>query len=99
MPELGFTCREYMGTEIYKPGDMETRLTKKDDVKAGVTVLVPGLGHAWWLMIVKEEGGVLYGHADKMMAVLEYDQDDRHCWVCGGLINTRGLQKLTLSSV
>ena len=50
MPEIGFTCREYMGTEIYKPGDMETRLTKREDVKAGDAVLVPGLGHAWWLM-------------------------------------------------
>jgi len=96
--KIGFTIKEYLGAPICKPNAVEVLLTKKDDIHVGVTIWVPGLT-GWLEVTVQQDGeGHLYGESGKLVAFLEFDQDDRHCWVQTGIANTRGLERLTLSS-
>jgi hypothetical protein len=41
-------------------------------------------------MEVKNDGE-LYGDSENNIVVLDFDTDDRHCWVATGMINKRGL--------
>lgn len=102
-PAIGWTVQERSGFEVYlKPSappyiDLPP-ITEKDGLKAGDEILVPSIfGGTFLLMIVeKDEHGELYGSSNQLMAILEFGKDDRHAWVCDGLINTRGLEKLQL---
>ena len=108
--DLHFVVHEYVGVEIHKyeenhsyERDSEGRwvglapIQEKADLRAGEKILVHGLMGELFVMTVKaDEYGVLCGMGDKLMAVLEY-AEDRHAWVCGGLVNLLGIEKLRLT--
>ncbi len=100
--KIGFTVREYLGCEVFKPlvegGPTELMpLTKEEDIKSGDVILVPGLvGGYYWMTVEKDTCGGFRGRSEKLIALLEFAQDDRMAWVCGGLINTRGIEKLEI---
>ena len=98
-----FTVREYLGPEIHKfdpdqpPGQGLAPIRKDDELKPGDQILVPGIGDELILMTVeRDEYGVLHGKAGELMAVLEFSNDDREAWVCTGLVNLKGLDRLKI---
>lgn len=106
--ELKFQIREYQGTEVfkYRAADHPDRihrekllpLTQREDLAPEDLILVPSLvGSGFFLMTVKEAEDGLFAEADKLMAILRFGEDDRNSWVCAGLINKRGLEKLRIT--
>ncbi len=81
-------------------------ITQKDGLVAGDVVLIPALiGGGFFLMTVRasEDGQLmaeadqLTASADKLLALLRFGEDERKAWICTGLINTRGLEKLRIA--
>ena len=104
--KLGWTVREYNGTEVFPynpddhpPGEVNRdklqAITTKEGLKIGDTILVPGMMGGYHVMTVTEARIAKDGHT---AAFLEFSQDDRACWVCTGMANMRGISKLNLSS-
>lgn len=82
-------------------------ITDENALEAGVKILVHGLFGELRVMVVEaSEQGKLHaidlredGSSEKgLMGVLSFGEDDRKAWVCGGLINLRGLKRLKLVS-
>lgn len=108
-PAVRFSVREYMGTEIFMhPGfelpsggidESQLRpILNKNDLTVGSQILVPGLFGGYHLMsIFQADNGDLYAKGETLMAALEFAGDDRGSWVCTGLINLRGVEKLKIN--
>lgn len=108
--EIKWTVREYQGTEVFRynaadhPNGLDSSklipVRQKDGIVEGDHILVAALTGGYHLMKVdpSESGESLYGVGDKLMAVLEFGRDDRECWVCSGLINLRGVEKLRITT-
>jgi hypothetical protein len=96
--KLSWTVREYIGSEIYK-FDSDQQIIKepliyKDDLQIGMVVAVPTFfGYAKTIIDknfqATSEGG-------KWTYILEFDKDDRHCWICSGSINLASIKKLKI---
>lgn len=94
-PKLNWTVREYIGSEIL---DLNQKtINVKEDLLIGQEIYVPGL-FGWIKMVVKCNGGSIYAESEHMLSALCFGEDDRNAWVCGGLINKRGLKKLEINS-
>jgi len=86
--KLNWKCYEYIGTTVWKVGAEHIALTKEDDIKVGDKI------HCYpTIMVVAKDENRLYAENDKYIAILEFAKDDRKCWVCGGIINKRGIAK------
>jgi hypothetical protein len=95
--KIDFVCHEYIGMEVWRTGHPGKLLTNKDDLKPGDKISTLGLFGEEREMTVKTDGEGVYAEDEvNMMAVLQFDQDDRHCWVSTGFINKKALEKLTL---
>lgn len=95
---VGFTMHERSGSTICKESAINVPLNNEDDLKEGDEILVPGLMGGYYRMTVKrDEYGVVYADGDRMMAPLEFAEDDRASWVAVALINKMGLSKLIIS--
>lgn len=108
---LGWVVHEYLGVPIHKHDesrdyerDEEGRwkdlepITEEAALRVGDKILVHGLfGELFMMTVQADEYGVLCGKGDKLLAILEFSKDDRKVWVCGGLVNLRGIEKLVIS--
>jgi len=72
---------EFEGCEIVKVSD-NSIYTKREDLKVGDYVDVGG-GRG----TIKEKDGELYFDCGSAHGTLEFDKDQRHCWVCSCLCN------------
>lgn len=97
--------REYKRDDDGRWVDLES-VTDENAIKAGTEILVHGMFGELYRMTVEEDG---YGKLSartrnpdespgSLVGMLSFGEDDRGAWVCGGLLNTRGLKKLELSS-
>lgn len=94
--KLGWTVREYIGSEVWKESAPEQSLTNEADIQAGDVIICPGLWNENLKMLIKKDSyGVLYGDCGHLTVVLCFDKDDRHCWTTGGFVNKRAIEKLT----
>jgi hypothetical protein len=103
-PKLNWIVKDYVGHEVYRysHGRVWTKatLTNRDDLKPGDQIAtVALLGGYLLLTVVKDNDGELYGDSDNTIGMLEFDKDDRHCWVCTGHINKRGLARANKTTV
>ena len=103
--KLGWTVREYIGPKIIgesgmkklKDGqnyDEEDILKSKTDIYGGREIYTLGLygwikGH-----VIAHEDGRFTFESGGLIGILNFDEDDRHCWVCGGFINKKCIGKL-----
>jgi len=96
--KLAWTVEEQLGVEICKPGSTQTRLGRFD-LCEGDEVLVPGLMGGYHVMTVtRDQYGEVSAKGEQLMAALEFDEDrGAGAWVCVGLINLRGIEKLTVA--
>lgn len=90
---VGWSCREYSGAEITKPGSSEP-LIKESDLQVGDKIIVPTLFGNYNGTVEKDSGGELYAKiGDHTVADLCFSTDDRKCWITNCAVNTRGLKK------
>lgn len=96
--KLNFTVREYIGGAITKVGLNGMTLLSPAAIEVGEEILVPSLSpDCYHLMHVVEKTGnsaVAAGQESGFEAVLHFDGDDRHCWVCTGLMNTAAIKRI-----
>lgn len=79
--------------EDFKPEPIRT----EDGIQEGSVVLIPALmGGLGVYTIERMDDGSLCGMSGGMFASLEWDTDDRHCWVCGGTANLKAIQRLEI---
>lgn len=86
--KLGWKVYEYTGTEIHRIEDgkaTDQTIKEKDGLHDGMKV------EAWsgiWTVRIDEDKNP-YLDAPRTIGTLVFGEDDRECWVCGGLINKR----------
>jgi hypothetical protein len=85
---VNWTIKEYTGTEVFRFGT-EITLTNKDDLKIGDEIDCWGCR----AMVISLESNLEHAESDHSLFTLEFDKDDRHCWVCDGVINKRGIAR------
>ena len=89
---IGWTCQEYVGAEITKPGNSEP-LTKESDLQVGDKIIVPTLFGNYNGIVEKNEYGELHAKiGDHLIADLRFAEDDRNCWVATCAFNVRALK-------
>ena len=90
-----YTC--YGGTEIYfvdnddKP--IEKFLTKKSDLFPGAKIFVTTLVGDF-IMTVQKDLSFAITKNGNLIATLEFDKDDRHCWTSSSVINAKSIKYL-----
>lgn len=98
--KIGFTVREYMGCEIKKFNEDGTvnmsELTKYEDIKVGMVIALPTMTGFFKATV---EDGMKFASNGKWGGILEFNKDDRQCWVCGGVINLRGVEKVNKNTI
>jgi hypothetical protein len=102
MRTIGWTVTERNGVTLFKfdaAGGIDIRpLLSLADLVEGDEIAVAALTGGYHKMTVKkDEEGKLMGCNDSLLAILRFAEDDRKCWTCVGLINTRGLAKLDVT--
>lgn len=101
---IGFVVREYMGTPVFLyPGeDFKEEdlipITTRDGLKEGDEILIPGLMGGYHKMTVKGSENGLSAEGERAIGVLAFGEDDRNAWICGGLINMRGITRLKVDT-
>lgn len=86
--KLGWKVFEYTGAEIHRVEEgkaTDQTIKEKDGLHDGMEV------EAWngiWTVRI-DEGKDPYLDAPRTIGTLVFGEDDRECWVCGGLINKR----------
>lgn len=100
---IGFRCYERQGVEVFRidrtldPPVVQEPLTCEGDLQEGMELAVPGLMRGYHVMTVRrDELDGLYAQGETLMAVLRFAEDERHAWVCIGLVNLRGIKKLSI---
>ena len=63
-------------------------------MKVGEVVFVPGLFGGYHEMTVESVDGRLQLGCEGWIGTLAFDTDDRHCWVCSGMINRKCLDSV-----
>jgi hypothetical protein len=89
-PEIKWKIREYIGTEVYRTQqDFDEGKPMIDPPAVGEEIIVPTpTGWAW----ATYRGD--RADTDNYTWRLEFDKDDRHCWVAAGCINKKCLEKM-----
>lgn len=101
---IGFVVREYMGTPVFLyPGENFKEedlvpIKTREGLKPGDVILIPGLMGGYYKMTVKGSEKGLSAQGERCIGFLEFGKDDRNAWICGGLVNPRGISRLRVSS-
>ena len=90
--KFNWTVREYIGAEIYPLAEdgsvIEKCITDYNGIHEGMKV------QAWNSIFTIKFDGTFYLEVQSLIGTLNFGEDDRKCWVCGGLINKRAMEKL-----
>ena len=100
MAEIKWTVHEYIGSPVYRmEGDqiIQQELRKEEDLKVGDTIAFSGLSGFYRGVISGSDGHLTAVDPVGVGTLLEFNQDDRHCWVSGGIFNLKAIQKLDLN--
>jgi hypothetical protein len=92
---LGWTVSCYQGTEVFKEGAPETPLTRLEDIRPGDKLIVTTLVGRYLMTATLDEQHELFADSEGMVADLQFDMDDRHCWVSTYGVNKRAFAKLS----
>lgn len=91
---------ESFGSEVFlvdaENKVIRTPLTKESDLRPGTKVCVTTLVGDYIMTVNSDSYGVLSAYTDNkgMMAILKFNEDDRHCWTSPGSINLGAIKKL-----
>jgi hypothetical protein len=87
--KLDWVIQEYLGCEIRKTNDPDAAITTLLDIQLGEEILAPTPFGFIEATIISLEGKNGEAETRNYSFVLEFDGDDRHCWVCVGQINKK----------
>lgn len=93
---IGFIAREYVGFEVFLPGRLDQPLERYRDIKPGDTVIVRGIFGEYIESIVNAV--CTYSETENAIYLLEFNGDERHCWVCKGCIMKSAMQEFVDAS-
>ena len=97
---LNFRVYEYCGCEVIKRVTWFLKrpvyLFKKTDLKPGDRVILWYGCECEKRAVVVERNGCLYAESGDTCHSLQFDIDDRHCWVSIGAINKNDLESIKL---
>lgn len=89
--KIGFPIEIYAGCEVFGDAEHTIRLTKYEDIYPGREVYLSWNENDKTPLTVDKDKNLSSGH---VVYSLEFDEDDRHCWVNSMVMNMRGLKKL-----
>lgn len=93
----GLSYEEIRKTANWPEGFTPEPITEREAVYEGAHVIIPNLfGGLSVYRVAKMEDGSFCGRSGDMIAFLEFGEDDRNCWVCGGTGNLAAIQRLSL---
>lgn len=81
---------EFEGCELIKVSD-NSIYTKREDLKVFDKVSAGG-----WHGIIKAHNDELYIDCGSAHGTLEFDKDERHCWVCSCMFNTNVFKNVSI---
>lgn len=90
--EIDFPIYEYMGTRLFKVVDgapVEQPLLQYDDIQPGDEVF-------GWIQGIVSDDRKFVKAGEYTFGMIAFDEDDRHCWVMGGVAYTKGLMRLEM---
>lgn len=98
---IGWTFKEYSGCEVHhyvegcKDPDELPAITTKEGINVGDKLFIRAL-FGWCAPTLSEKisEGLYYAEDTCNIFSLEFDNDDRHCWVCPGAMNKKAIQKV-----
>jgi len=100
---INWVVREYCGVELYpiidgRPGPDPVPIT--EDLVVGQDYTAIGLfgEQLRWTVDKDSHGEFSISSGSSLIGCLQRGGDDRNCWVVSGMINTRGLKRLSLNS-
>lgn len=92
---MGFMCQCFNGGEVYKPGALDTPLTRREDIQPGDKLIVTTLFAVLEMTATLDDEGELQAETEHTLANLEFGEDDRECWVSSFAINKRAFKTAT----
>ncbi len=98
---INWVCRQRLGCPISRLEDgVPVQFKPGEDLTDGQEILVSGIFGGYHPMkVTRDAYGVLHAESGNMMAVLTselYEENNEPIWVCSGLINKRGLERLKI---
>jgi len=100
---LNFVVKEYIGAEVYLKDEERGLVVAKnyEDLQEGTEIFVPALFGGYYKLLIldiddtkKVAGAASTKEETGTAATLEYDKDDRHCWVANGIFNMDAMKRL-----
>jgi len=93
-PEDRFTVDWKLGVPVFESlDDLVARKPMTKDLKVGDTVFVPGLVGDVQKMTVDtldwDGPNSVSAENDEMLALMEFNKDDRHCWICVSMVTQK----------
>lgn len=72
--------------------------TESEDMQEGLLILIPGMGDGYHFGLVDRKNGTWGWKSPNgtLVGFLEFDTDDRHCWICSGTANLKSIMALDL---
>lgn len=93
--KLGWTVKEYLGSSCFLVSDpTETIIDTLDGLRVGDEIVV---WRTWIVTVEKVEGRKAMARTGRLSVPMEFDIDDRHCWVATAMINLKAVEKLTMN--
>lgn len=93
---IGFSVNMRHGVEVYRfasDGSVdETPLRGYEDITDGTKLAVLGFSGGFHPMTVERSVSGFTASNENLSAILQFDTDDRHCWITTGLVNMRAIR-------
>jgi hypothetical protein len=89
---IGWTVREYSGCDVFLLLELEMvkkPITDRHALKPGVSIAVPSFFRGCHHHMKVQSESYAETLDGKLGAFLRFGEDDRNCWVCTSLINTK----------
>lgn len=89
--KINWTVREYLGATIYRVVDGQVvEEPVREPLCVGDVVSLYGVTAT----VKQGEDGEWYAENTAMVSPLEFGEDDRQCWVSGGIISRKAIEML-----
>lgn len=94
--KINWTVREYLGATIYRVVDGQVvEEPVREPLRVGDVVSLYGVTAT----VAQGEDGEWYAENTAMVSPLEFGEDDRQCWVSGGIITRHAIKMISLMDI
>lgn len=94
--KISWVVREYVGAEVYRVIDGQvSEEPVRDTFQVGERVSLYGI----LATINQGEDGRFYAENTAMISPLEFGEDERQCWVSGGIISRKAIEMIAAMDI